>query len=64
MKLSSYVQAIYDAAHEADSKPSASLREAIAAALRAAANDIGYLWDAKDVTIYLNGVADELDPPQ
>jgi hypothetical protein len=64
MKLSPYAQTVYDAAHEADSKPSASLREAIAAALRAAAYDIGLTWDPAEIIVHLCDIADELEPPQ
>jgi hypothetical protein len=38
--LSPAAQAVYDAAHVADSMPAASLADAMAAALRAAANQV------------------------
>jgi hypothetical protein len=59
--LSPAAQAVYDAAHVADSMPAASLADAMAAALRAAADHIDHDWSAFNCVDALYEIAAELD---
>jgi hypothetical protein len=54
--LSPAAQAVYDAAHAADSMPAASLADAMAAALRAAADQMGCYQSKK----FLYSIADAM----
>jgi hypothetical protein len=59
--LSPAAQAVYDAAHVADSMSAASLADAMAAALRAAADHIDHDWSAFNCVDALYEIAAELD---